>query len=363
MVELADIFREYGPAYREKYGPRMLPSHLAAMRAIEQCRTELLGGQIYYCADCDEAWYSYHSCRNRHCPKCQQDAAQQWLERQQKLLLPVSYFLVTFTLPQPLRSLARTAQKTLYNLLFRTAAQSLQQLAHDPRFVGGQIGMVGILQTWTRDLRFHPHVHFLVPGGALSADGQRWLRAKNHFFVHVKPLAKLFRGKMRDGLRKERLLSQTPDSVWRQAWVIDCRSVGTGGSALKYLAPYVFRVALSNKRILKVAHDQVTFAYQDGETKQQRTCTLSADAFIHRFLQHVLPRGFVKVRYYGLLAPSSRSRLAQAKRLLGKTTDPQVLPQTSDQDGQQEEKVVPCPHCGQPMTPMQHIRPRPRQPP
>ena len=152
MVELADIFRDYGPAYREQYGPRMLPSHLAAMRAIEQCRTEVLGGHLYYCAHCDESWYSYHSCRNRHCPKCQQDAAQQWLERQQELLLPVPYFMVTFTLPQPLRSLARTEQKMVYNLLFRTAAESLQQLAQDPRFVGGQIGMVGILQTWTRDL-------------------------------------------------------------------------------------------------------------------------------------------------------------------------------------------------------------------
>lgn len=151
MVELADIFRDYGPAYRDKYGARMLPSHLAAMRAIEQCRTEVLGGHLYYCAHCDETWYSYHSCRNRHCPKCQQDAAQQWLERQQELLLPVPYFMVTFTLPQPLRSLARTEQKTIYNLLFRTAAESLQQLAQNPRFVGGQIGMVGILQTWTRD--------------------------------------------------------------------------------------------------------------------------------------------------------------------------------------------------------------------
>lgn len=363
MVELADIFREYGPAYRDKYGPRMLPSHLAVMRAIEQCRTEVLGGHLYHCADCDESWYSYHSCRNRHCPKCQQDAAQQWLERQQELLLPVPYFMVTFTLPQSLRSLARTEQKTLYNLLFRTAAESLQQLAQDPRFVGGQIGMVGILQTWTRDLRYHPHVHFLVPGGALSPDGQRWLRAKNHFFVHVKPLAKLFRGKMRDGLRKTGLLSQIPDSVWRQPWVVDCRPVGKGESALKYLAPYVFRVALSNKRILKVEHDQVTFCYQNGETKQQRTCTLSAEAFIHRFLQHVLPRGFVKVRYYGFLAPGNRARLVQIKRLLGMTADPQVEPQTSDQDGLQQEKVVACPHCGQPMEVIQSIRARARQPP
>jgi hypothetical protein len=363
VVELADIFREYGPTYRSKYGSRMLPSHLAAMRAIEQCRTEALGGHLYYCADCDESWYSYHSCRNRHCPKCQQDAAQAWLEKQQDLLLPVPYFLVTFTLPQPLRSLARTQQKTVYNLLFRSAAQSLQQLALDPRFVGGQIGMVGILQTWTRDLRYHPHIHFLVPGGGLSTDGQHWLRAKNHFFVHVKPLSRLFRGKMRDGLRKQGLLAQVPDETWRQDWVVDCRPVGTGETALKYLTPYVFRVALSNKRILKAQDGQVTFRYQDGETKQQRRCTLSAEAFIQRFLQHVLPKGFVKVRYYGLLAPGNRKRLAQVKRLLGKRTDECNDPQSTDADDTEGCTTVTCPHCGQPMTVVQRIQPRARCPP
>ena len=341
----------------------MLPSHLAAMRAIEQCRTEALGGHLYYCADCDERWYGYHSCRNRHCPKCQHDAAQTWLERQHDLLLPVPYFLVTFTLPQPLRSLARSEQKAVYNLLFRTAAEALQQLAHDPRFVGGQIGMVGILQTWTRDLRYHPHVHFLVPGGGLSADGRQWLRARNHFFVHVKPLAKLFRSKMRDGLRKHGLLAQISAETWRQDWVVDCRPVGKGESALKYLAPYVFRVALSNRRILKLENGHVTFRYQDGETKRRRTCSLLAETFMQRFLQHVLPQGFVKVRYYGLLAPGNRKRLAQAKRLLGKGTDESPDSQVTDADGAEETKAVVCPHCGQPMTVIQRIQPRARCPP
>ncbi len=278
----------------------MLPSHLAAMRAIEQCRTEALGGHLYYCADCDESWYSYHSCRNRHCPKCQQDAAQAWLEKQHDLLLPVPYFLVTFTLPQSLRSLARTEQKAVYNLLFRSAAQSLQQLAQDP-------ALSAVKSVWSASSRPGPVICAIIrmstfssPAVALSADGQRWLRAKNHFFVHVKPLSRLFRGKMRDGLRKQKLLAQVPDKTWRQDWVVDCRPVGKGETALKYLAPYVFRVALSNKRILMVEDGQVTFRYQDGATKRQRTCTLSAEAFIHRFLQHVLPKGFVKVRYYGL---------------------------------------------------------------
>ena len=223
--------------------------------------------------------------------------------------------------------------------------------------------MVGILQTWTRDLRYHPHVHFLVPGGGLSADGQRWQRAKNHFFVHVKPLAKLFRGKMRDGLRKQGLLAQVADETWRQEWVVDCRPVGKGGTALKYLAPYVFRVALSNRRILKTENGQVTFRYRDGKTRRQRTCTLSADAFIHRFLQHVLPKGFVKVRYYGLLAPGNRKRLAQARCLLGKTMATPNEPQTTPESELQDARVITCPHCGQPMNVVQRIQPRARCPP
>ena len=342
----------------------MLPSHLAAMRAIEQCRTEALGGHLYYCADCDESWYSYHSCRNRHCPKCQQDAAQAWLEKQHDLLLPVPYFLVTFTLPQSLRSLARIAaedglQPALSLCLPspcsnwpKTPALSAAKLAWSASSKPGLVICATIRMST-----------FWFQAVDCPTDGQHWLRARNHFFVHVKPLARLFRGKMRDGLRKQGLLARLPTETWRQDWVVDCRPVGKGETALKYLAPYVFRVALSNKRILKLEHGQVTFRYQDGETKRQRTCTLSAEAFIQRFLQHVLPKGFVKVRYYGLLAPSNRKRLAQAKRLLGKRTDERNDPQSTDADGTEGIKAVVCPHCGQPMTVVQRIQPRARCPP
>jgi hypothetical protein len=174
VIELADIFRRYGPQYREKYGERMPPSHRQAMAAIERCRTEALGGHVYTCDACEETVYSYHSCKNRHCPKCQNEAAEQWLVEQQDLLLPTPYFMVTFTLPADLKQLARSNQKSLYNILFRTSAAALQQLAQDPRFVGGQIGMVGVLHTWARDLSYHPHVHYLVPGGGLAADGH-WI--------------------------------------------------------------------------------------------------------------------------------------------------------------------------------------------
>ena len=227
MVEIADIFRQYGPAYRAKYGERMPPSHLKAMAAIEACRTETLGGHVYCCPECDETLYSYHSCRNRHCPKCQNDAAQEWLERQQDFLLPVPYFMVTFTLPAPLKALARSHQKLIYNLLFRTSAAALQQLTQDPRFVGGKIGMVGILQTWTRDLRYHPHLHYLVPGGGLSSDGETWLPSGQNFFVHTQPLSLLFRAKFRDALKQTDLFAQVPSETWTHSWVVDCRPVGT----------------------------------------------------------------------------------------------------------------------------------------
>ena len=201
MVELAEIFRRYGPAYRAKFQDRMLPSHLAAMQAIEQCRTEALGGHLYQCHDCGELEYRYHSCKNRHCPKCQNAATTRWLEQQRTLLLPVPYFLVTFTLPEELRPVARSHQHRLYNLLFQTSAAALQTLTLDSHYLGGQIGMVGVLHTWTRDMAYHPHVHYLVPGGALSPEGTRWLSPRaTAWLVPVRALSRLFRGKFKAAL-------------------------------------------------------------------------------------------------------------------------------------------------------------------
>jgi hypothetical protein len=291
VIEIAEIFRCYGPQYRAKFGKRMLPSHRRAMRDIEQCRTEALGGHVYYCDQCVEAVYSYHSCKNRHCPKCQNDAAQHWLEEQQDLLLPVPYFLVTFTLPTELREVARRHQKLVYHVLFRTSAAALQQLAQDPRFVGGQIGMVGVLHTWTRDLMYHPHVHYLVPGGGLAPEGQVWLSSRPGFLVHIRPLGRLFRAKFRHALHKISLLDQVPAETWTQEWVVHCQPVGSGVAALKYLAPYTFRVAISNQRILKLENDQVTFRYTASDTGKTKCCTLAAEEFIRRFLEQSPPWG------------------------------------------------------------------------
>ncbi len=256
----------------------MPPSHRQAMRAIEHCRTEALGGHVYQCPDCGEVQYRYHSCRNRHCPQCQQGAAQQWLEKQKDLLLPTPYFMLTFTLPEGLRKVARSHQKLFYNLLFRASAAATQKLAQDPRFIGGQVGMVGVLHTWGRTLTYHPHVHSPERGPVLAAgvdETGNWLPARNAFLLPVKALAKIFRAKFRQALRKSACYDEIPAKVWRQPWVVHCKAVGDGASALKYLAPYIFRVAISNKRIVKMTNSHVSFRYRSTKTGKTKTCTLS----------------------------------------------------------------------------------------
>jgi hypothetical protein len=287
---------------------------------------------------------------------------EQWLGQQQDFLLPVPYFLLTFTLPAGLRELTRSNQRAIYNLLFRASAAATQQLAQDSRFVGGQIGLVGILHTWSRDLNYHPHVHYLVPGGGLSDDGQSWLPAREAFLVHVKPLSILFRAKFREALKKTELFALVTPETWKQEWVVHCQPVGNGVAALKYLAPYIFRVAISHKRILKCAQGKVTFRYTESSTGQTRICTLAAEEFIRRFLQHVLPKGFVKVRYYGLFSPGLRRRLRQARQLL----DAQGIhepEEPSQETAANSEVTCRCPHCGQVMRLIQRVKPNRHRPP
>ena len=366
-LELADIFRQYGPAYRQKYLAHLLPSHCQAMRAIERCRTQALGGQVFTCPACGEVRFSYHSCRNRHCPKCQHQQTQDWLETQQGLLLPVPYFLLTFTLPAELRLLASHNQKLIYHLLFRASAQATQKLARDPKFVGGQIGMVGVLHTWTRNLFYHPHVHYLVPGGGVGSDGQGWLPACRDFFLPVKALSKLFRAAFQRALRRTVLYAEISPKVWRREWVVHCKGVGNGQAALKYLAPYIHRVAISNRRFVSIDHrgcletSQVTFQYRPTDTGQLKTCTLSVEHFIQRFLQHILPRGFVKVRYFGFFAATLRSRLTALQQGLPPDTDT-----STEQPDQQNVATCPasswqdnmlCPKCGQLMLALRSLSP------
>ncbi len=369
-LELADIFRQYGNAYRQKYAARLLPSHRRALRDIERCRTEALGGQLYTCSACGEVQYSYHSCRNRHCPKCQHERAQEWLEFQQELLLSVPYFFLTFTIPSELRIFAKRNQKLFYNTLFRASAQATQLLARDPRLVGGQIGLVGVLHTWTRNLIYHPHVHYLVPGGGLDPDLHSWRKTRKKYFLPVKALSKLFRARFQHLLRDTPIFAQIPSRVWYKDWVVHCKAVGNGQAALKYLAPYVYRVAISNRRLIKLVDtgcmesSQITFQYRSSKTHKLKLCTLSAEKFIHRFLQHVLPRGFVKIRYFGFFGATLRPRLLSLRQQLEQQTRSE---QTCSQPGTVSESTpsgVPhsawlCPKCGQPMLFQRTLAPNP----
>ena len=358
MLEMADIFRLHGPDYRAQFGTRMLASHRRAMQDIEQCRTAKLGGQLYYCDNCKAQRYSYHSCKNRHCPKCQNQQANEWLKEQSELLLPTHHFLVTFTLPAELRALARSHQQMIYHLLFRASAAALQSLAQDPRFVGARLGMVGVLHTWTRQLLYHPHVHYLVTGGGLSDDG-RWRSSRKDFLVPVKALSPIFRAKFRDELKKTELFSLVDSHVWRKDWVVHSEPVGSGEAAFKYLAPYIFRVALSNGRLCSLHNGQVTFAYKESSTDQPRRCTLTAQEFIRRFLQHVLPNRFIKVRYYGLLSPAQRQRLRKARQLLMAATHkptPQLIRPSLP------PPIPTCPQCHGPLTLLGPLLPRGRAP-
>jgi hypothetical protein len=357
MAEMADIFRACAQAYWRKYAEKMLPSHKRAMHDIVLCRTKPLGGKTYRCEPCDDYHYSYHSCKNRSCPKCGNDDTTKWLTAQNALLLPVPYFMVTSTLPKELRPVARSNQKLIYGLLLRTTAEAIQKLVRDPQWVGGQIGLLGVLQTWKRNIDYHVHTHFIVPGGGLSPDGKHWLTAQRDYLMPEKALATILRAKFRDALKKSpELFNQVSSKVWHTNWIVDIEPVGKGKSALKYLAPYIFRVAISNKRIVRFKHGLVTFRYQDNRGSWH-TPTLKAEKFISRFLQHVLPYRFVKVRYYGFFSPCKRDVLKSVKELFG-LSDAEGMHTASGDCCAATVRVMRCPKCGETMVFVCEIKPQ-----
>ena len=369
MLEVADIFRRHSAEYRATQ--RLLPSQLRALQDIEACRTAYFGGQLKQCAACERLVYVYHSCRNRHCPKCQGDQTARWLAQQQTRLLPGPYFQVTFTLPAELRAVAFAHQKIVYGLLLRGAAAALQKLALDPQYLGGQLGALAVLHTWTRDLRYHPHVHLLVTGGALSADGQQWRPTKHAAFLMPEgALAQIFRAKLSAALKRAGLLHQVPRAVWRRDWVVNCKFAGLGREVLHYLARYVFRVALSNSRLERFANGQVTFRYRNNRSQQLQRVTLTAEEFIRRFLLHTLPRSFAKVRYYGLFSPAARPQLAQVRALLNAAAAPAATPalpatvlEPATSTPSLAPTAAPCPFCHVGQLRQVAVLPRQRPPP
>jgi Putative transposase/Transposase zinc-binding domain len=365
MPEVADVLRRYGRDYLDRYGQDLLPSHRRAMEDLIACRTEALGGQLLQCEHCGQEHYVYHSCRNRSCPKCHRLETEAWLAERRQELLPVPYFHVVFTLPQELHALVRRNQHNLYDILLRAAAQSLMKLAADPHYVGGLIGVLCVLHTWTRTLAYHPHVHCLVPAGGVSADRTTWWPARQSYLVPVHALSKLFRGLFLDLVRQERPDLTLPESVWTKGWVVYCKPAVQGPEqVLNYLGRYVHRIALTNHRLLSIADGQVCFRYQDAHDQCWRTMTLPAHEFIRRFLQHVLPQGFHKVRYYGLWSPVHRPLLHQLQLWLASDTMPTPFMSPHRQSQLPDAAYSPlqagqlCPHCGQGLLVVIRVFPR-----
>ena len=351
MLEVADIVRLHGAAYRKQYGNTLTPDRNRALRDMAACRTPFFGGHIYQCDHCQEKIFSYHSCGNRSCPKCHQNQTERWLSAQRSRLLPCPYFLVTFTLPAQLRPLARSHPKQIYGLMMKAAADALQALASDPSFLGARPGILAVLHTWTRAMLFHPHVHMLVTAGGLSQGGQSWVNPKHPLFLVPDPaLSDIFRAKFCAGLKKAGLLRFAPAAVWKLRWVVHSQHAGRGDKVLDYLGRYVFRIAIANSRLESLDNGIVGFRYRDNKTQQICHVSLPATEFIHRFLQHVPPKGMTKVRYYGIFSPACRSQLERARLLLIPTpaatasTAP-APPENSAASPTSPPPLMRCPHC------------------
>jgi len=317
MPTVADVLRRYGGEYLQRFGDRVPAEHRKVLRAITACRTGELGTVFYACASCGRTHAMGRSCWNRHCPTCQQDKTRAWLEKQTARLLPCPYFLVTFTLPAELRSFVRAHPRVCYAAMFEASGDALKTLAADEKFVGSKnVGFFGVLHTWGRALDYHPHIHYVVPGGGVSEDGSSWNASRADFFVPVRALSILYRAKFRAVMQRAGLLSQIDPAVWRKEFVTDSRAVGDGRASLKYLAPYVFRVAISDRRIVSCDDGRVMFSYRPSGKKAYQRMTLDAMEFIRRFLQHVLPAGFQKVRHYGFLSPQSKTDVEAVRWLI-----------------------------------------------
>ena len=318
MIPLAEVLRRHWPAYERKFGARLLPSHRRAVAAIVSCRTPALGGQLFRC-ECGQLHFAFHSCNHRACPQCGHADATAWLDRQRRRLLPLPYYLVTFTVPQQLRAIIRSHQKILYALLLRHSAGALLDVGREHKDLGAELGLLAVLQTWTRDLRFHPHVHCVVPAGGLSADRLRWVRPKvPDYFLPEGVLAMRWRTRLKQALQQDhpQLFIQIPRQVWSMAWVADVQAVGRGEPALKYLAAYVYRTAFSAERILSDDGQFITFSYRHRDSGSVRSVRLPAERFLHRFLQHVLPRGFQRVRSFGWLSAAAKTKWERILALL-----------------------------------------------
>lgn len=338
---LAAVVTQHGPGYVERFGATMPAGHRAALHAIAACRTPMLGGHIAQCDHCGREHLFFHSCRHRACPRCGYDTTTHWLEGQRELLLPVPYFHVVFTLPQELRRLVRKHQRLLMGALFVAAFESLAKLCADEKYLGtARIGALAVAHTWARTLEWHPHIHMLVPGGGIAADGRTWLqppRRRRLYLVPIKALSKIFRGCFLARVQRALPDITLPQELWTRPWVVFAKPVVRGADkVLEYLGRYVHRTALGDKAIAAVDEDSVTFTYRRSRDHQRRLMRLPPHEFLRRFLQHVPPKGFHRVRTYGLLHPSQRECLRRLQLLLSSPSAPTQPPSPPKRL---------CPHC------------------
>jgi hypothetical protein len=319
-LSVHQLLRQLAPEYLERFGPSMPARHRQVLKKILSCRTPAMGGQLFRCPDCSGFHYRYHSCNDRHCPQCGGADAEDWLRRRkERLLLPVPYFLVTFTVPEALRRLIRSHQHITLDLLFTTSARALQDLAGNPRRLGAQLGMLGVLHTWSRTLIFHPHIHYLIPGGGLSPDGRRWTPSRKDFLLRVEPLGAHLRTLFKEALRASHpeLFAQVPAHVWKRHWNVDSRPAGSGENALRYLSRYLFKTATGNRLVQRLPDGKVRWSYRQSQTGRQTSVVLDPMDWMARFLQHILPAHFARVRTFGWLHPAAKARANRVRALLG----------------------------------------------
>jgi len=361
MPEVADIFQQFGQAFRKEYPQPSFKKK--AMNAIELCRTSKLGGHVDQCSDCGHLRISYNSCRNRHCPKCQNLNKERWLENRRNDLLSITYFHVVFTFPEELNALAQRNPELLYTLLFQASAETLQELAKEPHHLGAQIGFTSILHTWGQTLVHHPHIHCIVTGGGLSLDQSKWVSSRSNFFLPVKVMSKLFRGKLLDGLKliHSKLVGLGSDidfkrllnKLYNKNWVVYCKPpFHSAQHVLQYLGRYTHKVAIGNHRIEQIQDGRITFRWRDYKDQgRNKSMTLDAFEFIRRFLLHVLPSGFMKIRHYGLLSCRGKEiKLKRCRELLGTPAIPEktILRETWSAFLTRITGTDPlrCPQCG-----------------
>lgn len=316
-MSVREIFARYGQEYLDAYGQKVPNRHRKVLHSIINCRTPALGAILCGCESCGTTYTIYRSCGDRHCPTCQGEKANAWLHKRLGELLPVAYFMITFTVPQAFRELFRSHQREMYRAFFQATSSVMMKLSSESTYFPGDMpGFFGVLHTWGRQLQYHPHIHYVVPGGAFCSDDHRWNPSHQAFYLPVRVLSRLVKKRMYSALNTAELLDAVPPEAWGTDWNVNSQATGTGERSIRYLAAYVFRTAISDTRILNTDNGKVLFRYTDRRTGKQKRTELSAHEFIRRFLQHVLPRGFMKIRYYGFLHPSSHIPLKVAVAIL-----------------------------------------------